>query len=45
MRVVLAGLMVRFNKGTVPLTDPCAAAAEEREASHVSFGGGLRLRF
>ena len=44
-RHVDVGGIVRFNKGTVTLSDPLTDEDVERDASHVSFGGGLRLRF
>lgn len=44
-RYVGVGGTVRFNRGTVTLDDPLSGVEADREAGHISFGGGLRLRF
>jgi hypothetical protein len=44
-RYVGVGGTLRFNKGTVTLGDPLSGIEVDREAGHISFGGGLRLRF
>lgn len=44
-RHVGVGGTVRFNRGQVNLDDPLSGLEVQREAGHVVFGGGLRLRF
>lgn len=44
-RHVGLGGQVSANRGTVTLTDPFVDDDVDRSAGHVTFGGGLRLRF
>ncbi len=44
-RYVGVGGLLRFNKGTVSLTDPFSGTGVDLKAGHVVFGGGVRFRF